>query len=302
MKIDLSRQIRAKIRQPSRIMAPVMWFGGKGLLAPKILPLIPRRQVYVEPFCGAASMLFHAPPYPVEIINDLNGDLVNLFRVLQDPKTFEEFAHRITWTPCSFAEFVRALEMETDDPVMRAWAFYVRINQGFSGRADGPGDWSRTFVCDSGMAATANRWRGRMKNLEWWHSRLTRVQIDNRDALDVIRYWDSVDTVFYVDPPYVAETRKSGGYEHECSDDFHARLVTLLLAVKGAVVLSGYAHPIYEPLEAAGWHRTDIRTACHAAGKIRISGMQGAGGALAKVPRVESVWVSPTGAMQGRLL
>jgi len=281
------------IAQPSRVMAPFMWFGGKGRFANKILPLLPSAQVYVEPFAGAASVFWHLKtPYNVEVLNDLDGDIVNLFRVLQDPATFKDFEHRIIWTPYSLDEFRRALQHNGDDPVMRAWSFYVRQNQGFGGQAKSEGDWGRVFTPSRGMAGNASKWRGRMKTLQTWHDRLTRVQIDNRCALDVIKYWDSPTTLFYIDPPYVQSTRKSGGYKHEVDDDFHNALVDLCLGLQGNAVLSGYASDVYARLESAGFNRLDFETVCHAACKGRGSVLRGDGNAIAKAPRTESIWTN----------
>lgn len=276
-------------------MAPVQWYGGKGHLARRIVPLLPSGRVYVEPYCGAASVFWHLPrPYPVEVLNDLDERIVNLFRVLQDRETFRRFARMVIWTPYSLAELRRALALQDDpDPVLRAWAFYVLCNQAVSGRpAKTEGNWSRTFVAMRGMAGTASKWRGRMRLLQRWHDRLTRVQIDCRDALEVIAYWDSPDTVFYVDPPYVPDTRKDKRvYAAEADLEHHERLVSVLLNIQGQAVLSGYEHEVYRPLEEAGWEVIRWQTASYAAGRNRNSPLRGAGAALAHVPRREAVWV-----------
>jgi DNA adenine methylase len=121
-----------------------------------------------------------------------------------------------------------------------------------------------------------------------------RVQIDCRDALDVLRYWDNPRAVFYCDPPYIIETRVNcDEYVSEPDAAFHRQLVEVLLSLQGACVLSGYEHPVYQPLVEAGWMLTRFKTTCHAAGKTRSSGLQGNGSALKKVPRVECVWRNP---------
>jgi DNA adenine methylase len=282
----------------AKLRAPVQWFGGKGLLRARILPLIPATKVYVEPYGGAGSVLFGQEPAPVEVYNDLNGDLVNLFRVLQDPRRFRAFQHRIEHTLYSREEFVTAIETLADPeakPADRAWAFFTAQNQGFGGKGGmSAGDWGRAFVDTAGMANTTNKWLMRLAHLPDWHRRLARVQIDNRCALGVIRYWDSRETTFYVDPPYVLATRSGrGDYAHEADDAHHRALVDTLLGIQGAAVVSGYRHPIYRPLEQAGWERTDIRTVSHAAGRVRGSGLQGIGTALAKAPRIETIWRNP---------
>jgi DNA adenine methylase len=294
----LGEEFLAGIPQPSRSMAPFMWMGGKGNLARWIIKFLPRGKLYVEPFAGAASVFWHLPePYPVEVLNDLDQRIVNLYRVLQDREKFRELLHRLIWTPYSRAEFARALEVLRDpgaDEVSRAWAFFVAQNQGFGGEADAVGDWGRALTSsDRSMAKTTSRWRSRLKLLSYWHERLSRVQIDSVDALRAIRYWDTPDTVFYVDPPYVLDARVNKKvYTNELTLDDRRRLVETLLQVKGKVLLSGYDHPVYRSLEEAGWGKVIRETACHAAGRTRISRILGPGSARAKVPRIEVLWMN----------
>ena len=169
------------------LRAPFRWFGGKGQMLTKLLPLIPSGgRPYCEPYAGAASLFFARDPAPVEVLNDMDDRIVNLFRVLQDRERFEELRHRVMWTPYARAEFGRALDIlktGTDDPVERAWAFFVALNQGFGGKASTIGDWGRTFVSSGGMADTTNRWIMRQTMMDAWRWRLVRCQIDNRDAL-----------------------------------------------------------------------------------------------------------------------
>ncbi len=254
---------------------------------------------YCEPYMGAASLFFARPPAPVEVLNDLDGDLVNLFRCLQDPKTFPELKHRLLYTLYSRAEFERALEILNDpsvtDPVLRAWAFFVALNQGFGGKKPRSiGDWGRTFKTQRGCAGTTNEWMMRLSMLDDWHLRLLRAQIECRDALEVIRYWDNPEAVFYVDPPYHPDTCiDKNAYVVETDHEHHVRLVETLLQCKGAVVLSGYDHPVYASLVEAGWTVTRYKTACHAAGHTRESNILGEGAACARVPRTEVVWANP---------
>jgi DNA adenine methylase len=281
------------------IRSPIRWFGGKGHMVSKLLRHVPPGgRPYCEPFMGAASLFFARDPAPVEVLNDLDGDLVNLFRCLQDPKTFPNLKHRIQHTLYSRAEFGRALEILKDksvtDPVLRAWALFVSQNQSVGGISETIGRWGRVFTSSGGCAETTNRWMMRLSMLDDWHLRLLRVQIDNRDAIEVIRYWDNPDAVFYVDPPYHPDTRSEKRfYAVEPGHDYHERLVQVLLACKGAVVLSGYEHPVYKPLVEAGWSVVRYETVCSAAVRSRTSGLQGKGAATQKVPRVEVVWSNP---------
>ena len=294
--MNKSKQIRDRLPTPNRVMAPVWWYGGKGQLANKIIPYIPAGYPYVEPYCGAASIFWHLdPPRKVEVLNDLYGEIINLFRVLQDHERFDELAHRLTWTPYSLAEFRKALEIniENSDPITAAWAAFVRQNQGFSGKAKTEGSWSKAITnSNRGMAGTSSKWRSRLSMLDAWHERLSRVQLDSRDALDVIKYWDTDNTVFYLDPPYVASTRKSNNiYDCEADETHHEKLIDLLLELKGRAVLSGYDSPLYSRLMDAGWERVEFKTVCHAAGKIRGSRLQGEGAARKHVSRTEVLWI-----------
>ena len=293
---ELDDAVVKAIAPPNRTMAPVGWFGGKGNLVKRILPHIPWSKVYCEPYCGAASVFWHLKPRPVEVLNDLNGEIINLFRCIQNPETFAELRHRLIWTPYSRAEFCRALEVPSDAPLVeRAWASFVKYNQGMNGMYQtSAGSWARKFISRRGMAECTNKWRGRFRLLTTWHDRLTRVQLDNRDALEVIRYWDSPETFFYIDPPYVSKTRKSKKvYANEPTEEHHRKLVSLLLTIQGGAAVSGYDHDIYHLLEDAGWRRYEFQTACYAAGRIRNSNLRGKGAALNHVPRTEILWVKP---------
>jgi DNA adenine methylase len=297
----ITQEIIDALPMPVRPMAPFCWFGGKGRTAKwllKFLPAYERVTTYVEPFAGAASLLWHLPkPYPVEVLNDLDERIVTLFRVLQDREKFDELAHRIVWTPYARAEFARALAIlrswEQHDDITRAWAFFTAQNGGISGRAESEGNWGRVLTNSTrGSASTASAHRARMKLLGWWHDRLTRVQIDRTDGIEAIRYWDTPETFFYIDPPYVWSARKSGAYKCEVDDEYHQQLTAALLEVRGMVMLSGYANDIYAQLEHMGWRRYELRTTCSAAARTRVSGILGHGSAKSRVPRTECIWIN----------
>jgi DNA adenine methylase len=294
----LKKDFLDSIPVPPRPMAPFRWAGGKGNLAQWIIQYVPDGHIYVEPFAGAASVFWHLPkPFPVEVLNDLDGDIVNLYRVLQDKTKFEELAHKLIFTPYARAEFIRALQIAKDPTatdVDRAWAFFVKQNQGFSGIADTPGNWSRVLTSKSNdITDTTSKWRSRLKLLSFWHERLSRVQIDCIDGIECIKYWDTPETVFYIDPPYVPDTRKSRRlYKDEPDLAYHERLLDAILTAKGKVLLSCYDHPVYAPLSKAGWHRLVKKTVCHMARKIRASNLQGPRSAKTLVPRTETLYLN----------
>ena len=244
-----------------RLRAPIQYYGGKGNMISRILPLFPPHHLYCEPFGGAASLLFAKTPASVEVYNDLNQQVVNLFRCLQDKAKFEALQHRLRHTLYSRAEFARAIEIDRNeqaDDLDRAWAVFVLHNQGFGGKPPPliPANWGRVFTSTRGMAQCNSAWIMRLSMLPDWHRRLLMVQIDCREALEVIRYWDRPDTLFYVDPPYILNTRRGGkAYPHEMTDAQHRELVDLIQQVCGKVILSAYNHPIYDVLESAGWRK-----------------------------------------------
>lgn len=227
------------------------WAGGKGKQLGDLLPLIPTGKIYVEPFGGGASCLFNRQRSEVEVYNDLDGALVNLFQVVRDEESFTRFRRHVLLMPYSRDEFERCLGFDSlADPVLRAVAFYTVINQSISGkRLARRGDWARGRVDN-----LAEAWFKRLEGLEVVHERIRHVQIESRDALDVLQEWDTPGTVFYCDPPYVLETRSQRKYYAvEPGDDYHRELVDVLLNVRGAVVLSGYDHPVYGRLNEEGW-------------------------------------------------
>ena len=265
--------------------SPIRWFGGKSLLARRIISLFPPHNTYVEAFGGGASVLFAKEPSPVEIYNDLDSGLVNFFRVLRDREQFVEFHRLVALTPYSREEFgfCRQHWEDCDDPIERAYRWYVVVRQSFSG--DFKGGWSHGKHRSSrNMGECVSRWLSTVDRLPEIAERLLRVQIENRDWRLILKTYDSPDTLFYLDPPYVPETRRAGKYTHELCLADHSELVERMLALKGKVVLSGYAHPLYEPLEVAGWQRYNIKTVCYAT-KVPIS--------KRRLSRTEMIWVKP---------
>ena len=282
---------------------PIRWFGGKGRMVAKILPLMPPCRRYCEPFCGAASMFFARDPVEVETLNDLDGGLIGFFRALADPEQFERFYRRVALLPYS-AELRNEATLRwrnEGDPAERAAWWFVVARQSFSGRFEA--GWSSNVTASSrGRADTVNSWLLCIERLPETHARLQGAQIENADWRIVLDRYDTPETLMYCDPPYVASTRRSGGYAHEMTVGDHGELVAALLRLKGMAVVSGYDHPVYAPLTDAGWAKYGFETACYAAGRTRASRLQGKGAALANAPRTESVWVKPWTHGEGDLL
>lgn len=245
---------------------PVLrWHGGKWLLAPWIISHFPTHRIYVEPFGGAASVLLRKPRSYAEIYNDLDDDVVNMFRVLREPDTAAALVAAVELTPFARGEFELAYEV-SEDPIEEARRLIVRSFMGFG--SDGFNRAVRT-----GFRANANR-SGTTPAGDWSHypehlqnivKRMLGVVIENRNAIEVMRQHDAPTTLHYVDPPYMSDTRsdksrKSGGkyhtYRHELSDDDHAELLDVLNSLEGMVVLSGYPSALYEE-KLKGWRRVE---------------------------------------------
>jgi DNA adenine methylase len=219
------------------------WYGGKYSHLDWLLPLLPACHHYCEPFAGSAAVLLNRTPAAVETYNDLDGEVVNFFRVLRDHKA--ELVEMIGLTPFSREEFGLACEFDaTVNPIERARRFYVRARQVRTGLAQTAslGRWANCKnTSRAGMSGVVSRWLGGVEALPEIAERLLRVQIENRPALDVIRLYDDADTLFYCDPPYVHGTRGDDkAYGHEMTDRQHRDLAVALNTASGLVAISNY--------------------------------------------------------------
>ena len=256
----------------------------------KILPLMPDCKRYVEVFGGGASVLLARPPVELELYNDLDSGLYDFFTVLADEQLFKKFYRRVEALPCSrqFYNEYRSTWRDQEDMIERTARWFLVARQSFSGDF-GAGWGSVVTASRNNMAETSSKWIGCLKMLPEIHQRLLRVQIENADFRDIISRYDTDDTLFYCDPPYVHSTRKAGGYEHEMTDEDHLDFIEMIKNTKGSVVISGYANDIYELSDEFVLH--EFETACHVAGRTKASGIQGKGSALKMQPRTECVWV-----------
>ena len=278
-----------------RLRSPVHWYGGKGKMVAKLLPLLSvEHQTYVEPFGGAASLLFAKPPSPVEVYNDIDSGLVNFFRVLQNPEHLCALYRKLVFTPYAreiYNEF-RNTWQDQEDSIERAYQWFVVARMSFSGAFSA--SWSSAITHGSrGMLATASKWQTAVQHLPYTSARLWRVQIEQQDWRVILKRYDRPATLFYLDPPYPHASRKSRGYEHELTDQDHKELVKAAIGLEGMVLLSSYRSPLYNPLCRAGWKKLTFNTACHAAAKTKATGILGKGSALRMQKRTEVVWLSP---------
>jgi len=261
----------------------VRYHGGKWRLAPWIISHFPAHRVYVEPFGGGGSVLLRKGRSYAEVYNDLDAEIVNLFRVARDEG--RELVRRIRLTPFARDEYISAFK-DVSDPIERARLTVIRAYMGF---------WSNSInrMVKSGFRANTKRshtipshdWAGFPECLVTIMHRLHGVVVENRDAVEVMEAQDGPETLHYVDPPYVHSTRMEGaaehGYAHEMTDDQHRALAEVLRSLKGMVIVSGYPSDLYMQL-FADWRRDDMAA--------RADGAR---------ERTECLWMNPAASCVG---
>lgn len=224
-----------------------------------IIALMPIHKVFVEGFGGAGHVIITKEPSKIDIYNDINSGVCNFFSVLRDDNTSDKLIKKIQLTPYSREEFrfCKNTWAEEKDVVEKARKFYTTISQSVACLGNSSG-WSYSKTASSrGMSATVSKWLGKTdSSLVDIVERLREIQIENLDIIDLINKYDSEDTLFYLDPPYVKETRKAKEvYLFEMSDEKHVELIDTLIEVKGKVILSGYDNDIYSRLLDYGWKK-----------------------------------------------
>ena len=243
----------------STVTRPALrYFGAKYRLAPWIIGHMPPHVCYCEPFGGGANVLLRKPASTYEVYNDIDGEVVNFFRVLRERTA--DLVQAIQLTPHSREEQRLSFE-PCDDPFERARRLYVRSWQSYGGcRTQWRSGW-RYSVRQSAHKAVTRSW-GETDHLWPIVARLKQVQIEHDDALKVIARFDDPGTLYYCDPPYLAETRsrrwRYKAYTHECDEAYHRALAERLQAVEGLVLLSGYDAPLYRELYP-GWEVATMR-------------------------------------------
>lgn len=267
-----------------RMLAPISWYGSKSGLAERIVSLLPPHLRYVEAFCGSAAVLLRKRPSQVEVINDLDGDVVNLFRVLRDEQQSGELKRLLHLTPYSRDEFNWCMaNPECDDPVEKARRFFVRCRQSYAGIVDQ--DWSF-----SALNNRASQFATPVDQLDAIAERFRRVQVENTDFRRLLKKCDQPDTVIYLDPPYLVSGDQSAEYEadpryrHVMSADDHVDLLEIVTRFKKTkVLLSGYRSRLYDQ-HLSEWKRYEFPVVVNAA--HTRAGNDGS------IKRVECVWAN----------
>ncbi|MCJ8517784.1 DNA adenine methylase [Pseudorhizobium tarimense] len=267
-------------------LPPLRWHGGKWLLAPWIISHFPQHRVYVEPFGGGASVLLRKQRSYAEVYNDLDDQAVNLFRVLQDTDASERPVAALELTPFARAEYEIGWE-PTEEPVELARRLIIRSFMGFGSHAHadmGAGHKTTGFRANSNRSGStpAHDWARYPFRLAGIIERMRGVVIERRPALKVMRTHDGTDTLHYVDPPYLPETRGQKNaydakhqYRHELTVADHEELLEALRELTGMVILSGYPAALYDDA-LHDWMRVERQALADGAR-----------------PRIEVLWINP---------
>lgn len=263
----------------------IRYHGAKLRIAHWIISQMPNHVCYTEAFGGAAGVLLQKPRSYAEVYNDLDGDIVNLFRVMRDSSSREKLIELLVLTPYAREEFENAWKSTTDD-IERARRLIIRAQMGFGSAGATKGITGFRIDTKRQYGTAQSLWATYPEQLAMIGQRLTGVLIENRPAIQILKDHDAETTLHYVDPPYVHDTRYAGAktgrvYRHEMNDDQHAELLETLLGLKGMVMLSGYQSDLYDDV-LTGWKKVEI--------KARISSGRGTD------TRTECLWMNPAAA------
>lgn len=255
-------------------MKPVLKYpGSKWRIAGEIVARIPEHHTYLEPFFGSGAVFFSKEPSRIEMINDLDNNVPNLFRCIRDDP--DRLARIVATTPYSRHEYERAFTSnEEQDNFQRAADFLTTCWQGHGFRTNGYRvGWKNDVHGRESMYALRN-WYNLPEVILETAERLRCVQIDNRPALEIIKRFNYPDVFMYIDPPYILGTRTAKQYKHEMTDADHEELLDALKSSEAMVMISGYESELYDSM-LKGWHKEQFRSNAEYGGN-----------------RVETVWMN----------
>ncbi|MCL6448213.1 MAG: DNA adenine methylase [Armatimonadetes bacterium] len=278
--------------------------GGKARIAGWIADHLPPPgsfNVFVDAFGGSGSVLLevmrrceHAGKKALFVLNDLDNEIVNFFRVLRDPELRQKLQEALTWTPYARTEYMACLEASpTDDPVEKARRFFVLRQQSYGGHGASKGQW-QYHLAEGWRKSGPQRWLSSREKLERFGMAFQKVQVECLDFADLIRRYDRGNALLYLDPPYYPDTRKDNHlYRLEMTKEQHRELAEILNSIKGMAALSGYRCPEYDEWYS-GWERHDLNVICH------LSSVGGEKYRGEHPGRVESLWLNPAAVQAGK--
>ena len=231
--------------------------GSKWSIAKWIISFFPDHHSYLEPFFGSGAVLFNKPRSNIETVNDLDGNVVNLFEwIRKDP---ERLAREIYYTPYARQVYDKAFATIPADNFEKAVNFYIRLNMGHGFRTNGEKVGWKNDVQGRERAYASQDWCKLPEKIMLAAERLRGVQIECRPAVEIIERFNHPKVLIYADPPYMLETRHGKQYQCELDDKGQSDLLDVLLVHKGPVIISGYDNDLYND-RLQGWHKISIHT------------------------------------------
>ena len=244
--------------------AVIKYPGSKWAIADWIISFFPEHHSYLEPFAGSAAVLMHKPRSNIETINDLDGNVVNLFEwIKKDP---ERLAKEIYYTPYARQVYEEAFDRIPRNSLHRAVNFYIRCQMGHGFRTSGKKVGWKNDVQGRERAYAAKDWTDLPQQIMHTAERFRGVQIECRPAVEVIRRFNHKNVLIYVDPPYILQTRYGKQYRCEMDDKDHNDLLDVLTSHKGPALISGYESDLYND-RLAGWHKEETTCYSQSGGK-----------------------------------
>ncbi|WP_307725635.1 DNA adenine methylase [Brevibacillus reuszeri] len=253
--------------------------GSKWNTAQWIIENMPAHETYLEPYFGSGAVLFNKPRSPIETVNDLDDDIVNLFEVIRDRKA--DLADLVRWTPYSREEYNRAYEY-SEDPLERARRFLARCWMARWVKTTRKTDWRHVIDFAARPSSPAIEWTTLPDKIIAAAERLSGVQIEKQPAAKVITRHRRSNVLIYCDPPYLLDTRRGPMYKYEMTVDDHIELLEVLEKHTGPAIISGYSHPLYDE-KLKKWERKTIGVTAEAG-----------------VRRTEVIWINPVAAEHGQ--
>lgn len=263
----------------------------------KLLKYIPLHKYYLEVFGGGASLLFAKEPSTLEVYNDIDSNLVNLFRVIRDKDKFKKFYNLVSLTPYSREEYYYCVKNLDNciDEIDCAYKYFISIRMCFSGTIGSGWKYSIKSVSRN-ISKNVSAYLSIIDLLPEIHARIMTTQIEHLDwkkCVEKYNEWGK-DGFFYLDPPYFKSAKRSGGYKYEFTEEEHKQLIEWLLNKCSVnVMLSGYDNSIYRKLEDNGWKKICWKVGCDAVGRTRHLKTTGSGSILKqKHIRQECIWIN----------
>jgi DNA adenine methylase len=244
--------------------APVLKYpGSKWKIADWIISHFPPHETYLEPFFGSGAVFFTKKPSKVETINDIDGNVVNLFKLIREQP--EELARLIEFTPWARDEYYASYE-PTDDPLEKARRFLVRCWQGYGTDISKKVGWNNNKR-GSLRVSKSNDFQKLPQNIILAAERFKHTQIENKPAIELIKEYNYPEVLIYADPPYTFDARTGGKrYKNEMTEDEHIELLETLKQHKGPVILSGYQNELYDRI-LQDWDKEVVETVVVSGGK-----------------------------------